>query len=37
VALTGWGQDTDRELSQQAGIDEHLVKPVSPETLQTLL
>ena len=37
VALTGWGQDSDRERSLQAGIDEHLVKPVSPETLLTLL
>jgi CheY-like chemotaxis protein len=37
VALTGWGQDSDREQSLQAGIDEHLVKPVSPETLQAML
>jgi CheY-like chemotaxis protein len=37
VALTGWGQDTDRQRSRRAGIDEHLVKPVSPETLLKLL
>ena len=29
VALTGWGQDTDRRKSHEAGFDGHLVKPVS--------
>lgn len=33
VALTGYGQDTDRERSKAAGFDEHLVKPVSPDML----
>lgn len=33
VALTGWGQESDRERSRAAGIEEHLVKPVSPEAL----
>jgi len=28
IALTGWGGSADRELSAQAGFDEHLVKPV---------
>lgn len=28
VAVTGWGQDKDRELSREAGFDVHLVKPV---------
>jgi PAS domain S-box-containing protein len=28
VALTGWGQDGDRENSRVAGCDGHLVKPV---------
>ncbi|MBI3947388.1 MAG: PAS domain-containing protein [Armatimonadetes bacterium] len=28
VALTGYGQDEDRERSREAGFDEHLVKPV---------
>lgn len=28
VALTGWGQNEDREKSRQAGFDHHLVKPV---------
>ena len=34
VALTGWGQDTDRERSQEAGFDLHLVKPVGAEELR---
>lgn len=29
VALTGYGQDEDREKATQAGFDDHLVKPVS--------
>ena len=28
VAVTGWGQDKDREMSSAAGFDYHLVKPV---------
>jgi CheY-like chemotaxis protein len=36
VALTGWGQDTDREKSKAAGCDAHLVKPVSLAALQRL-
>ena len=28
VALTGWGQDEDRQRSLEAGFDTHLVKPV---------
>lgn len=37
VALTGWGQDTDRERSRQAGINHHLLKPVDPKRLEVLL
>jgi PAS domain S-box-containing protein len=37
VAITGYGQDEDRRRSREAGIDHHLVKPVSPETLHKLL
>jgi CheY-like chemotaxis protein len=37
VALTGWGQDEDRQKSAAAGFDAHLVKPVAPETLTKLL
>ncbi len=28
VAVTGWGQDKDRDLSRSAGFNHHLVKPV---------
>lgn len=36
-ALTGWGQEEDRERARRAGFDEHLVKPVDPEALSQLL
>ncbi len=28
IALTGWGQDEDRQKSKDAGFDSHMVKPV---------
>ena len=34
VALTGWGQDEDRRRSEQAGFDEHLVKPADLQTIE---
>ena len=37
VALTGWGQDDDRERTRTAGFDEHLVKPVDPACLVRVL
>jgi CheY-like chemotaxis protein len=37
VALTGWGEAEDRERSQQAGFDHHLVKPAQLAKLQHLL
>jgi CheY-like chemotaxis protein len=37
IAVTGWGQENDRRLSQQAGFDEHLVKPVAPTVIGDLL
>ena len=37
IALTGWGGDIDRRLSQEAGFDRHLVKPVVPTDLLELL
>jgi CheY-like chemotaxis protein len=33
VALTGYGQPSDREDSREAGFDAHLVKPVQEATL----
>ena len=37
IAMTGYGQDSDRQRSEEAGIDLHLVKPVDPKKLQDLL
>ncbi|HEX6245675.1 MAG TPA: ATP-binding protein [Polyangiales bacterium] len=37
VALTGWGQDRDRQRTREAGFDTHLVKPVDPAALSALL
>ena len=37
VALTGWGQEADRHRTREAGMDHHLVKPVSTEALQDVL
>jgi CheY-like chemotaxis protein len=37
VALTGWGQDDDRQRSKEAGFDGHLVKPVVLDELVALL
>jgi PAS domain S-box-containing protein len=37
VAVTGWGQDDDRQRSQEAGFNFHLVKPVDPAALEQIL
>jgi PAS domain S-box-containing protein len=37
VAMTGWGQSADRVRSSEAGMDEHLVKPVALEALNSVL
>jgi len=37
IALTGWGQEGDRERSREAGCDGHLVKPVNLADLEALL
>jgi two-component system CheB/CheR fusion protein len=37
VAVTGWGQEADREKSRAAGFDLHLVKPVEPRELVRVL
>lgn len=37
IAMTGYGQNSDRQRSREAGIDLHLVKPVDPQKLQGLL
>ncbi len=37
VAVTGYGQPSDRERSQAAGFDEHLVKPVDHAVIEPVL
>ena len=37
VALTGWGQDEDRQKTADAGFNEHLVKPVDPARIMKVL
>jgi PAS domain S-box-containing protein len=37
IAMTGYGQQEDREKSREAGFDYHLTKPVDPNRLQDLL
>jgi CheY-like chemotaxis protein len=37
VAVTGWGQEEDRQRSREAGIDVHLLKPIDAADLQNAL
>jgi signal transduction histidine kinase/DNA-binding response OmpR family regulator len=37
IALTGYGQDEDRRRSREAGFDHHLVKPVDPDALLSIV
>jgi CheY-like chemotaxis protein len=37
VAVSGYGQREDRRRSQTAGFDEHLLKPVNGNTLNTAI
>jgi PAS domain S-box-containing protein len=37
VAISGWGQEADRTRSKEAGFDLHLVKPVDPGVLVSVL
>ena len=37
IALTGYGQASDRQRALAAGFDRHLVKPVEVATIRTLL
>jgi signal transduction histidine kinase len=36
IALTGWGQQQDKELAAAAGFDQHWTKPVDPARLLAL-
>ncbi len=37
IALTGWGQEADRERSRDAGCNGHLTKPIGVQQLEELL
>jgi signal transduction histidine kinase/CheY-like chemotaxis protein len=37
VAVTGWGQEQDLRMASEAGFDRHLVKPVDPQILTSLV
>ena len=37
VAVTGWGQNDDRERTRLAGFNDHLVKPIDYEAVRRLL
>jgi CheY-like chemotaxis protein len=37
IAVTAYGQDSDRRRSREAGFDLHLTKPVDPNALQDVL
>ena len=37
IAVTGYGQESDRQRAKEAGFDHHLVKPVEPDHLLKLL
>ncbi|MCE9603382.1 MAG: PAS domain S-box protein [Planctomycetia bacterium] len=37
AALTGYGQESDRKKSQEAGFDYHITKPPDPHVLESLL
>ena len=37
VAVTGYGQESDREQSRAAGFDHHLVKPVDTAKLVAII
>ncbi len=37
VAVTGWGQDDDKQKARAAGFDHHFTKPVNPEAVEQVL
>jgi CheY-like chemotaxis protein len=37
IAVTGWGQEEDRQRTEEAGFNRHLVKPIDPSVLMKLL
>jgi PAS domain S-box-containing protein len=37
IAMTGYGQEEDRQRAKEAGFDHHITKPADPEALERLL
>jgi PAS domain S-box-containing protein len=37
IAVSGYGQEEDRQRSREAGFDDHLVKPADPDVIALLL
>ena len=37
IAVTGWGEDEDRQKALAAGFDAHVIKPADPDELNALL
>jgi PAS domain S-box-containing protein len=37
IALTGWGQEHDKQAARASGFDEHMTKPVEPEHVARVL
>jgi CheY-like chemotaxis protein len=37
IAQTGWGQAEDKRRTREVGFDHHLVKPIDPAAVMTLL
>jgi two-component system CheB/CheR fusion protein len=37
IAVSGYGQESDRRRSKDAGFDVHMVKPVEPQTIEDVL
>jgi signal transduction histidine kinase len=37
IALTGWGQASDRQRASEAGMDGHLVKPADPREVREVI
>ena len=37
IAVTGWGQETDKARAMAAGFDHHFTKPIEPDALMRLL
>ena len=37
IAISGWGQEPDRQASKAAGVDGHLEKPVDFDEVERIL